>query len=179
MTTPTPETDALRDSLSNLIGRTEASYHVEQFLKLAKKLERERDEARIMLNRANEQHIEETLLTNKYAKENDELKEQLKHNILDSFPVTEERVKWERLLQERDQLKQKFHEAQREMILWIESDKRFKELQETRAERDQLRKVADEMNNTISAYDDEIVLGMKSSSRYLYETLPHVQERNK
>jgi len=109
MNSPTPETDALRDSLWNLVERTSVSFHVEQFLKLARKLERERDEAK------------------------------------------------------------------REIIFWIESDKRFKELQETRAERDQLRKVADAFATSVFNRD---IYGIKPAVE-LYNQLPHVQERNK
>ena len=139
MNTPTP------NEISELQRRLhEAHESASRLRDTISKLERERDEARVMLNRANEQHIEETLLTNKYAKENDELKEQLKRNILDSFPVTEERVKWERLIQERDQL----------------------------------RKVADELAKYRAECNNRNGVGVTDDIS-IYFQLPHVIERNK
>ena len=126
MNTTTPETDTLRDSLWNLVERTSVSFHVEQFLKLARKLERERDDAR-------KQSCE---------------------------PLFSQRL-----------------------------------LPKVIAERDQLRKVADDQNNKISHSLVHLDMWFKSRNPHpkdiefandllhealnSYNQLPHVQERNK
>ncbi len=80
MNTPTPETDAAEERVENLYNDLVCSKSAVRLAvdsEVCRKIERERDEAR----------------------------EALRRNIIDAFPVTEERVKWERLIQDRDSLK--------------------------------------------------------------------------
>jgi hypothetical protein len=68
-----------------------------------------------------------------------------------------------RLERERDEAK-----------LWIEKSNTVQYVMQVEAERDQLRKVADELESVVSTYDNQF--GWKSTVLTLYSQLPHVKE---
>jgi hypothetical protein len=89
--------------------------------------------------------------------------------VSDKYPLELERDKWKHAHDNQGKLKR---------ILMERPDlkERTKLISEVITERNQLRKIVDELANVVSSYDDRFK--WKSSVIELYNSLPHVKERN-